>query len=583
MSEPQRKFVLENLLVAGNPLIPGDSSFQHELLPEDHPESENAAVAFPGIQARLVLPLSGSGRTLVRADKLYDVHYHLLSFASLADYQDRFVYYTAYSLIKEMGWREGGRQTQLVRDSVDYLWRTTLEIEGEMPDVLVPNVSADQVRSFRILIGRGYPKQEERRSGARNLSFIEYHPSYLASIANDPGVQLDVELLSQIPGTLGKAFYRTASWLRTLGSDRVELGELFERAGSTRSRTLPSDAIRVFSGAWEMMQRYRFLRSEPRFEKLGSGQYHLILDWGDPVVLPSKGDSLFRAITDAGVNPRTAEQMIRDDRRKAMRIMQAFRAGALGKPYTTPAAQVVGAFNKEDWDFEHHLPSEDQMDLLARDIPSRAVGDERPSREAPAPREVDWERVIDWADFARAQRGWQAMEREVLAPILAACGEADPGRVLFIPALRERFQTAFGRLGWTAMLEAIYGAAAYLDTAARPASYLATVLENEAAGVPDVSERSAPPREGPVALKPPPSPRSEPRSGDDLSRIGFDLAGFKLAELRSWLDVLEREPNRLNARRAGQFAASRLEAQPTDVEVLKLLRQIQEKAEAILA
>lgn len=569
--------------MAGNPLIPGDSSFQHELLSEDHPEADNGAVAFPGIQARLVLPLSGSGRTLVRADKLYDVHYHLLSFAALGDYQDRFVYYTAYSLIKEMGWREGGRQTQLVRDSVDYLWRTTLEFEGEMPDVLVPNASADQVRSFRILIGRGYPKQEERRSGARNLSFIEYHPSYLASIANDPGVQLDVELLSQIPGTLGKAFYRTASWLRTLGKDRVELGELFERAGSTRSRTLPSDAIRVFSGAWEMMQRYRFLRSEPRFEKLGSGQYHLILDWGDPVVLPSKGDGLFRAITDAGVSSKTAEQMIREDRRKAMRIMQAFRAGALGRPYTTPAAQIVGAFKKEDWNFDHHLPSEDQMDLLARDVPVRAVSKDRPARESQAPRQVDWERVIDWANLAREQRGWQSMEREVLAPILAACGEADPGRILFIPALRERFQAAFGRLGWTAMLEAIYGAAAYLNTAERPASYLATVLENEAAGIPDTPRPSAPAREKTVAPELPPAPRSEPRSGEGLSRIGIDLAGFKLAELQSWLDVLEKEPNRLNARRAEQFAQSRLEAQPTDPEVLKLLRQIQEKAEASLA
>lgn len=404
MAETPRRFVLENMLVAGHPMIPGDSGFQYELLQGAQPDEGNAAVQYPGIKARLVLPLPESGKPMVRADRLYDVHYHLLALAALGDYETRHVYFTAGGLLREMGWSEGGRQMQLVRDCVDYLWRTTMEFEGMFSDPLLAGMSSEQVRAFRILIGRGYPKMEERRSGRRNMSYVEYHPTYMASIASNPGVQLDVELLSLIPGTLGKAHYRTFSWLRAIGENRIELGEMFERVGSVRQRMTRSDAIRVFSGAWEEMLRYRYLRSKPVFDKRGPGQYELVLDWGDPVVLPHRADLLFRAVTDAGVHSATGEWMIKENRLKLVRVMQAFKAGALGKPQTTPAALIVGAFKKEDWDVDveemERRPQGVQTELLPAESPSGFTVE----RQGPlvvcdegGAGVVDWDRLLDWA------------------------------------------------------------------------------------------------------------------------------------------------------------------------------------------
>ena len=579
MTDSRRKVVLENMLIAGYPMIPSDLHFASEPIPGGDEETGNASVAFPGIRARLITSIPENGAT-IRADKLYEVHYHLLSLAAMSDYEDRTVYYTSRGLALEMGWGEGGAQLQRVRDCVDYLWRTSMEFEGDLPDALIRHYQSAQTRSYRILISRGFPKEEERKSGGRNLSFIEYHPRYLLSIRNDPGVQLDVELLTQIPGALGKAFYRTASWLKAIGEDRIDLAELFERAGSTRSDISKTYAKRFFKPAWDMMRRYRYLRSDPRIERQGIGKWVVHFDWGDPVLLPHRADALYRAITDAGVHTRVAEEMITTDRERIRRIMQAHRAGALPRAQKTLAAQIVHYFQNDKWEFEDTPPKGEQMDLLSSSDPQRVLVQRRSIADIASaePTPVDWSLLLDWAELSAGNGDWSRCQRDVLMPLLSAAGEENPEMVFFIAPLRDRLQRAFEQLGWRATLQTLYEAAPYLSTASRPASYIARVLENTAG--PGVT----PPM---IPAVPPPAPvRAQPaapenRSPSDLQRASFNLSILERAHIESWLEDLERTPNRDSARRALQFVEER-RARPAGEEVLALLDQIHAKAEALV-
>lgn len=610
MSEAPRRFVLENLLVAGHPMAPSDNDFDVSKLPVlSGPGGLYAMHAFPGIQARLVIALPPDGTPSVRADKLYEVHYHLLALAALSDYEDRTVYYSNRGLATEMGWLDTGPNLKRVRDAVDFLWATTMEFEGNLPDALVPRYRSNQVRSFRILTGRGFPNEEERRSGGRNLSFIQYNPDYLESIKNDPTVQLDVELLSQIPGTLGKAFYRTATWLRAIGAEKVDMAELFERVGSNRQAPVGAHARRFFGGAWELMLRYRYFRSLPEPVKEDNGKWVVHFDWGDPIMLPRKGDALFRAICDAGVNPRVAEQMIRDDTRKIRRIVQAYRAGALSKPFTTPAAQIVGLFKNPEWDMIIDRSVPDQMDLLTGAGSQRFTVEVRPAEDLAS---ADWESIVDWQGLTRLNGDWLQFQNEVLLPVLGAAGEAQPQDVLQIPSLRDRLKAALREAGWRNAVDALYASGIYLRAATRPASYIAAMLENLSVPRTALAQSSAPvpsaapsasteassaatgpgaPEMGRTRRAGASAPSGHPAHGSapagteaagGLSRARFDLKALEHSHLVSWVDDLERTPNRDIARRALRLVDDRYQKGDVPLELMAILEEIQSRAQSIL-
>jgi hypothetical protein len=604
-SDAPRRIVLENMLIAANPLAPADPQIQYELV--DHPNadtagSQGAQVSYPGIRARLILPLTGTDQPQIRADKLYEVHYHLLNLASLSDYEEIRVYYTAYGLIRDMGWTYNGRQTQLIRSCVNYLRYTELEYDGYLPDPRIPDQATDRTGWLKILIGGNFPSEEKRRGGGRHLSYVDYHPHYLAAIRNSPTVQLDTELLMQIPGTLGKAFYRTASWLRASGEDRIDLAELFERVGSNRQYIAPAYAERAFSGAWETMQQYRYLKDMPRIERKGTGQYDIIFEWGNPVHIPHRTDVLYRSLLEAGVNSQTAEQMLREDRTRVLRIMQAYRAGALGQPHTTVAALIVGAFRTSDWDFGEHVWGSPQMDLLAS--PSRrtiTTPAQQESSHRTEPTELpNWDLVIDWVALRNATGSYASFMQDVLTPVLLAGGVENPGHVL-TGKTAERIQAAFEVLGWTATIDATYAAAAYLGPSVeRPVAYIATVLANEAqkhaapvapASPPTPSRPKVAPRSKRVEREAPQPATPERRSTGGPTAIGesasvakfLDVAQFRLSNLRSWLADLEQRPTRETASAALRFVEERRAGKLEDIDVIRLLDQIEVQAKAILA
>lgn len=585
MSSNARRFVLENMLLAGHPFAPSDNDFDVAKLPVIRgPGPRRAEVNFPGIKARLVIDLASTGTPNVRADKLYEVHYSLLSLAALSDYDDPRVFYTSRGVATDMGWSDSGPSLRRVRDAVEFLRAVTIEVEGEMDDPLIPGQRAHGTGGRRIITDYWSPSEEERKQGGRNLSCVIYNPSYLHSIKNDPTVQLDVELLSQIQGTLGKAFYRAASWLRATGRDSIELGELFERTGSVRSYRAGSHAKRFFGGAWDLMLRYRYFKSLPVSEKQKDGSWVVHFDWGEPVVLPRRGDALFRAITDAGVSSKMAEQMIQEDAHKARRIIQAQKAGALSRPYTTVAAQIVGLFKDPNWDVALHRDGAEQMDLILHGgrprYPARAVA----AAQAPAaadPRAVPWLEVVRWDSLeAGAPGGWDRFRREVLVPALGAAGETDPEQPLRIEAVRGRLQRAFERVGWASAVRALREGGLYLRAAEMKASYTAAMLEKLAG---EARAPASAPRAEAVAAASAAAPAPHLEAGGPRPPPGWLTGGdVESAYLLSWLEDLERAPGRDVAKRALRLVEERATRGQAPESVAGILEQVRARAEAVL-
>lgn len=361
----ERTIVLEHMTVAGYPLAPVDKEFAGEPVPSDGDLGERIAAGFHRISARLIIPVGAGGR-IVRADKVYDVHYWLLAGAALTDYEDPVVGYTAYGLIRNMGWTYGGRQVDLVRKCVDHLFGMAIEFEGEIPDRIVMGRKAHGMRQFRVIIDRFTPSKEERtsgRRGGRNLSWVEYNPNYLRHVAHNPGVKIDVEAMSQIRGAMPKAMYRLASWLRSRGEEQINLAEAFERVGSFRKRITPSDAWNAFGSCFEVMQRYRYIRHAPSIEPDGKGGYRVFFEWDEPIALPSRGDILHRELCSENVDARVAAKMVVTNKRRAARALMAYRMGVLPEPRETPAKLIVGVFNDPDWELPD-LTKSAQLELL---------------------------------------------------------------------------------------------------------------------------------------------------------------------------------------------------------------------------
>jgi hypothetical protein len=554
--ERQRRIVLEQVEFSGNPLAPADLEFPIEPVLLGGDERSDTAIAqrvhFPSIGARLVIPLPDRA-PIVRQEPLYSVHYNLLALCSLSDYRDPLVRYTAWGLIRDMGWNYGGRQTSLLRRCVDYLKEMKLEIEGNLPDPGIPRRSAERIYEMRILIGGSYPTKEERRSGGRNMSHVEYHPRYLRALRQMKAVQIDVAVMSQIRGGLARSFYRTASYLRHTGRDRIDLHELFARVGSNRERVVPAIAHRVFGPAYEVMHRYRYIREiPPRCEPNGSGGFTMIFDWGEPIQLPSGGDQLFRAYTDVGVDARVAAEMIAEDERRAVAVMQAFQQGALPTPKDTVARLLVGCFRDPSWELSGVSDPDPQTTLPLQVVRapaprSRGAAPARPAAETPGrvPAGIDWEAV------RATPGGWSDFWMRVLTPLLAAAGDT-PSRVAGLGPVMERLERAFGRIGWEMATEVARGVSPYLADAARPASYLATVLEKEAPDLPPPSKvNGAGGGARPTSAAPTAPPRGS-RSGAP-SRVAIDSSRFLVHMLETWLEQLREHPNRLDAKRALDF------------------------------
>lgn len=574
-SDTPRRVVLENLLLAGFPLAPSDNDFDASKLPvEKGPRGLEAHHNYEGIRARLTIAIDETGTPNVRADKLIEVHYHLLAIAALSEYEDSTVFYTNRGLAKDMGWSDNGESLKRVRDAVDRLWASTLEFEGELPDPLVPGRINHQTQLFRILTGRAFPKEEERRSGiGRNMSWVQYNPNYLQSIKNDPSVQLDVELLSQIRGTLAKAFYRTAGWLRGTGTSEIPLDELFHRTGSSRQRVSGSHAERFFGPAWDMMLEYRYLRSRPDVRKNDRGEWWAHFDWGEPIFLPGQNDILYRTLIGEGVNPTIALQMIRHDERKARRILIAARQGALGRPRTTPAAQIYGLFKDPEWDIVLEQMSGDQMDML--NPPSEGFTVE--VRETAT---VDWENALDWVAAEKANGTWDDFVADILIPALRCTSERNPDTVLTVGDLGKRLREAFSRLDWTTAVRALYGAETHLTAVKYPVSYLITVFENEAvaSSASNVSEAQFPSRPTPKVKEQQPEPRSQEGTGKPISIK--DLIP-ETVYLESWITELLKEPSKASARSALRFCESKTAGEGT-TGPSELLSEIESIATAIM-
>lgn len=361
----QRKIVLEHMELAGYPLVPSDENFDKASVPSTDPDYEECvSTRWPTIHARLVMPV-GSGGKIVRADKLYDVHYGLLATAALTDYEENLVPYTAYGLIHQIQWTYGGRQVRLLRRCLNHLKGMRLEIDGEVQDPARPGHTYDGIQQHQVIISWGEPKSEDQVAGGRgrNMSWVKYNPDYLQSIARDRGVQIDVEMMSQINGSLPKALYRLLSWLRTRGEESIDLEEAFSRVGSSRKRITPSDAKRAFGQCFDVMLRYRHLKYEPKFERRPDGSYTMYLDWDDPIDLPHKGDALFQRLVGYGVEPRVAANMLHKDKIRAARVIQAYLHGALPEPTGTIARLLVGAFKDPAWELPS-LTRDQQLELL---------------------------------------------------------------------------------------------------------------------------------------------------------------------------------------------------------------------------
>lgn len=290
----------------------------------------------------------------------------------------------------------------------------------------------------------------------------------------------------------------------------------------------------------------------------------MILEWGDPVQLPHRADALFRAITETGVHPMVAAEMIQQDRARIARIIQLYKAGALAKPRSTVAALIVGAFRDEKWDFQP-IPVQEQMDLL--DDSSSVV-------TTPPRQSINPDSVLDWEELRTRSGDCEFFEGAVLVPVLAAAGESNPGRLLGIPEIRDRVRRSFDRLGWPKALDVVYRAAGYLfsGTIEKPCSYLASALENAA--------RNATEDQAIVIQTLRPSARLAPASP---IRVAVDFRELKIAELRSWLDVLNDNPTRQIAEEARAFVYERRLLDSTDPEIAQLAREIELQAEQALA
>src|SRR5690606_6647642 len=143
----------------------------------------------------------------------------------------------------------------------------------------------------------------------------------------NPGVRIDVEMMGQMTGGLSKAHYRLLSYLRSRGENRLDIETALEAAGARRSRYYPSDALKAFASAYTVMQRYRHITRPPDAERRPDGSYDLVFDWGDPVELPARADTLFRDLLEIGIRPAEAESMIQQDPRKVGALIQALRIG----------------------------------------------------------------------------------------------------------------------------------------------------------------------------------------------------------------------------------------------------------------
>lgn len=352
----QRRIILEWQSLARVPLVAAETV---GLIPTttDVPDLEQGYEGnYPRVQARIVMPTDENGQ-IAPVSKVYDVHYHLLALASLTDYEETRIPFTAYGICRDLGWGHGGRQAKLVRRCVDHLYGATLELDGIAPDLIDGRPVEGSLR-FRIIYSRWFPKEEVRTSGGRNTSWVSYNPDYLRGIAKNSGVRIDVEMMLQMKGGLAKAHYRYLSYLRSIGEDRMDLATAFEAAGANRSRWYPSDAKRVFGPCHEVMLRYRHITEPPRYERDKNGNYVMILSWGDPINLPSRADQLFNELVDIGVAARTAANMVAADQRKVGRLLRALRIGALPEPRENLPGLLVHLFRDPTWD----IPIPDDLD-----------------------------------------------------------------------------------------------------------------------------------------------------------------------------------------------------------------------------
>lgn len=357
----KRTVVLDHMEAGGYPLIPSDERI--ETTPEGVDPEGNPQVSaeFPKIEARLVMTLGSDNGPVVSAAPLYDTYFALLSLASISDYKEPVVHYTVHGLLRAMEWSKGGRQARLLRRCIEHLKGVTLHFKGPSTDRLNRRVRGSG--GLRIITGWFEPDREDRRDG-RNLSWVEFHDRYLEAVAMNPGVQIDVEMMRQIRGSHSKALYRMLSWLRAQEEEEIDLEEAFHRVGSVRKRMAPSDAWRVFGSCFDVMVRFRHLNDYPTIERTPEGRHRMIFDWGEPIHLPHKGDPLiFQRLVDLGVDPKVAEWMIGEDKRRAAHVIQAYMNDALPKPKGSVARLLVGAFKQRDWPLPE-VKEQGQLELL---------------------------------------------------------------------------------------------------------------------------------------------------------------------------------------------------------------------------
>lgn len=367
----QRKVVLEWQTLARIP-IAATNDRNNKLIPADLDVDDlgkGLAGEFPRVQARLVMPRDEKGQ-LAPVERVYDVHYALLGLAAMSDYEEIRVPFTAYGLAKEMGWTFGGRQSRLIRRCVNHLYGSTLEFEGVLPDV-VSGEGTEGTLSMRIINTRWFPKRENNKSAGRNASWVSYNPDYLQTlVADNPGVRIDVEMMSQMVGGLSKAHYRYLSYLRSIGENRVQVETAFEAAGAKRERTYPSDAREAFASCYEVMEKYQHITGPPTDEKDEAGNNLLVFDWGDPVQLPSRADVFFDQMLSLGFRSEDAARMIQENQRRVGQLLLAVRIGAIGEVKSNLPGYLRTLFRDPDWRLP--VPEDlepEQLDLLEEGEP----------------------------------------------------------------------------------------------------------------------------------------------------------------------------------------------------------------------
>lgn len=553
----RQPIVFEQPEWAGVPLLPEDLARQYDgkvaqqQLTLDGLDAQAIQVNLPRAGARLVIPVTRGERPLPQA-WLYDVHYTMLGLAGLSDYEDPVVRYTAYGIIKRIGLSYNGRHAENLRRSVLHLRAMQLEIDGEFEDPAIRGQMTRQLKSYSVLIGHSFPVEEDRGSGRRNTSTIEYNPKYLAGLRHS-GVPVDLHLMTQIRGGIKKAFYREACRLRAAGIDRIPVLEMYERTGCMRKATFESYVRRTYADALSAMLEYGILRKPVRVEKDGSEDV-LRFEWGEPIPIRS-GDTLLRAFTAEGISADDAARMILTDKARAVRLMQVVQADAL--PMGGPgAAQIIDWFYNDGWDADSpsELPAQKQTALH---FPPR-----------PAPKSTP---DLDWDRLRETGGDLSSFQYQVLLPLLAAVGDPASEQAICQPEFALAIQRAFERLGWAKAVDVTRRLALYLPGKAKPLSYVAKGLYREA-------EQLAPEAPEQAGAAPADRPRGSDTPAPPPERI--NATGALIALLQAKLLQLGALPSSANEVLA--FAERRAREATTEEETALLL-QLRSKANEILA